>query len=165
VNTVKRKKLGLKGKRGRPRGSKNKPKPVILPEEQPTKPKKRGPRNPWKDGKSYFFQVDVERRELEFYQPFKFSETLEYIANLFYGECITSNPVEIVNSLLRRLFCFTGPWTLERAELSLLAYMFLKKGDIDRSWLIDQSYPEQYFTGMPGLEITTLEPLTITGGI
>lgn len=135
VLTLKQRKNRVKGKRGRPKGSPNRPKPLPTPKTGSSKPKKRGPKNPWRDGTSLFIHVHVDQRQLRCYQPFTYEITLKYVARLFYGQCITSNPVEIVNSQIRRILRMTGPWRLHRAELALLAFMFLKKEIITEIWL------------------------------
>jgi hypothetical protein len=123
------KKVHKKGKQGRPKGSKNRPKEVIEEEkrqkEKQKDQKKRGPKDPFKDAKTHVYHYDKDKGLFHpMYQSDKtFIECLRILLSLFENKHITTNPVENVFSVLKKLIDFRGKRDLEYWHL-LLTYYF-----------------------------------------
>jgi len=123
------KKIHKKGKRGRPKGKKNRPKEVIEEEKrQKEKEKgqqKKGPKDPFKDAETHVYHYDKE--EGTFHPMYESDETfvecLQELLRVFGNKHITTNPVENVFSVLKKLIDFRGKRDLKYWRL-LLTYYF-----------------------------------------
>ena len=123
------KKICEKGKRGRKKGGKNRLKAEITAEkrqkaEQKGK-KKRGPRDPFKDAETHAYYYN---REEGFIRPIGGSDEwvakcLKLLLAWFQGKHITTNPVENIYSVLKKLIDFRGKRDLDYWRL-LLTYFF-----------------------------------------
>lgn len=123
------KKKHEKGKRGRKKGGKNRSKAIIeeekrQKEEQKIK-KKRGPKDPFKDAETHVYHYDKDRGEFRpmYESDEKFVECLRELLTVFGNKHITTNPVENIYSVLKKLIDFRGKRDLEYWRL-LLKYYF-----------------------------------------
>jgi len=123
------KKIHKKEKRGRPKGSKNRLKEVIEEEkrqkEEEKGEKKKGPKDPFKDAETHVYHYDKEKGLfLPMYESDEtFVECLLVLLSVFGNKHITTNPVENVFSVLKKLIDFRGKRDLEYWHL-LLTYYF-----------------------------------------
>ncbi len=123
------KKIHKKGKQGRPRGRKNRPKEVIEEEkrqkEKQKGQKKRGPKDPFKDAETHVYHYDKKKGLfLPLYKSDEtFIECLQELLRVFGNKHITTNPVENIFSVLKKLIDFRGKRDLEYWRL-LLTYSF-----------------------------------------
>lgn len=117
------------GKRGRKRGGKNRPKTVIEQEKRQKKENKgkrrRGPINPFKHGKTHIYHFN--HKEGLFHPRYGSDETvavcLKQLCSVFKDKHITTNPVENVFSVIKKLIDFRGRRDLEQWRL-LTRYYF-----------------------------------------
>jgi len=123
------KKIYETGKRGRKKGGKNRSKAVIEQEKRQKKQnkgkKKRGPKNPFKHGETHIFHYD--KKEGLFLPRYRSDETvaesLQELPEVFKDKHITTNPVENVFSVIKKLIDFRGRRDLEHWRL-LTRYFF-----------------------------------------
>ena len=123
------KKIYETGKIGRKKGSKNRSKAVIEQEKRQKErnkgKKKRGPKNPFKHGETHIFHYD--KKEGLFLPRYRSDETvaesLQELHELFKDKHITTNPVENVFSVIKKLIDFRGRRDLEHWRL-LTCYFF-----------------------------------------
>lgn len=123
------KKIHKKGKRGRPKGGKNRPKEVIEDEKRQKEgqkgKKKKGPKDPFKDAETHVYHYDEKKGLfLPMYRSDEtFVECLQELLRVFRNKHITTNPVENVFSVLKKLIDFRGKRNLDYWQL-LLTYYF-----------------------------------------
>jgi len=123
------KKIHKKGKQGRPQGSKNRPKEIIeeakRQKEEQKDQKKRGPKDPFKDAETHVYHYDKkEGLFLPMYESDEtFIECLQELLRVFGNKHITTNPVENIFSVLKKLIDFRGKRDLDYWHL-LLTYYF-----------------------------------------
>ncbi|MHA1785368.1 MAG: DDE-type integrase/transposase/recombinase [Candidatus Helarchaeota archaeon] len=103
------------GKRGRKKGSKNRPKKIIRAEKKrKRKRKKRGPKNPFKHGKTHVYHYFNDERGIGVlgHSNPEIGANLEELAKIFKEKCITTNLIEQEFSSLKKLIDFRGKRTL-----------------------------------------------------
>lgn len=123
------KKIHETGKRGRKRGGKNRSKDVIEREKRQKKKNKgkvkRGPKNPFKHGETHVYHYD--KKEGLFHPKYNSDEKVidcfKELSAAFENKHITTNPVENVFSVLKKLIDFRGKRVLEYWQL-LIRYFF-----------------------------------------
>jgi len=117
------------GKRGRKRGGKNRAKDVIEQEKRQKEKNegkmKKGPKNPFKHGKPHIFHYD--KKEGLFHPKYGSDEIvvdcLNKLWRVFKDKHITTNPVENIFSVIKKLIDFRGKRTLDYWHL-LIRYFF-----------------------------------------
>jgi len=114
-------------KRGRPRGSKNKPKS----KKKSVKPNKRGRRGLFKvfyKGKRGYVKVDPYRMMLKFSKNMdpKIVATLKELFGLFFRMTIQNNVGEGSNSVLQSLLKLCGPKTESSVEKKIRAFVIIR---------------------------------------
>ena len=117
------------GKLGRKKGGKNRPKEIIEKEKRQKKEQKgkikRGPKDPFRDGTNHVYHYDKE--EGLFHPKYKSDEQVvacfQELLAVFKNKHITTNPVENVFSVLKKLIDFRGKRVLEYWKL-LIRYFF-----------------------------------------
>ena len=123
------KKLHEKGKRGRKKGSKNRPKAIIEREKQQRKSVKkrlkRGPKDPFKCGETHVYHYN---KEMGLFHPVynsdeKIIDCFDALLSVFGEKHVTTNPVENVFSVLKKLIDFRGKRDLDYWRL-LIRYFF-----------------------------------------
>jgi hypothetical protein len=138
------KKIHKKGKRGRPKGSKNRPKEVIEEEkrqkEEEKGQKKRGPKDPFKDAETHVYHFDKEEGLfLPMYESDEtFVECLQELLSVFGNKHITTNPVENVFSVLKKLIDFRGKRDLEYWHLLLTYYFTVRECPLILKEVLDE---------------------------
>jgi len=123
------KKIYETGKMGRKKGGKNRPKDVIDREKRQKKKSKgkikRGPKNPFKHGEIHVYHYDKE--EGLFHPRYSSDESvvncLQELVTVFESRHITTNPVENIFSVLKKLIDFRGRRSLDFWKL-LIRYYF-----------------------------------------
>jgi transposase-like protein len=123
------KKIHERGKRGRKKGGKNRPKEIIEQEKRRKKKNKstikKGPKNPFKHGEIHVYHHD--KKEGLFHPKYgsdeKVVSCLTELLPVFESKHITTNPVENVFSVFKKLIDFRGKRTLEYWQL-LIRYFF-----------------------------------------
>ena len=118
-----------KGKRGRLKGGKKSLKEVIKEEERQKEKKKgqkkRGLKDPFKDAETHIYHYDKEKGL--FLMMYKLDETfvecLRELLRVFGNKHITTNPVENIFSVLRKLIDFQDKQDLDYWR-NLLTYNF-----------------------------------------
>ncbi len=123
------KKIHETGKRGRKQGGRNRPKAVIEREKRQKKQnkgkRKKGPKNPFKHGETHIYHYD--KKEGLFHPRYRsdeiVAESLQELHDLFKDKHITTNPVENVFSVIKKLIDFRGRRDLEHWRL-LTRYFF-----------------------------------------
>jgi hypothetical protein len=119
-------------KRGRKKGTKNRPKAVIEAEKRQkaeTPPKKRGPKNYFRSGEVHYFQYNLKERlvfPLWGSDP-QIAILLSNIGQIFAGKCITTNLVEKEWSGLKELINFRGKRSLVLWQKILPTYFVLRR--------------------------------------
>jgi len=123
------KRIHEKGKRGRKKGSKNRPKKVIEREKrqkQKQKGKRKpGPKNPFKHGEIHVYHYDAKMGLVhpKYGSDERIVKYLETLNSIFKDKHITTNPVENVFSVIKKLIDFRGKRTLEFWRM-LIRYHF-----------------------------------------
>ena len=123
------KKIHETGKRGRKKGGKNRSKTIVEREKRQKKYKKgkqkRGPKNPFKHGEThiYHFNKKVGLFHPRFGSDESVAENLQELLVLFKDKHVTTNPVENVFSVIKKLIDFRGRRDLEQWRL-LIRYFF-----------------------------------------
>jgi hypothetical protein len=120
-----------KGKRGRKRGGKNRPKKEIASEKKRTKgSKKRGPKNPFKDAitRVFHYYKEEERIGVLGHSNPEIAINLEVLAKVFKGKCVTTNLIEQEFSTLKKLIDFRGKRSL-CAWISTINFYFTVRAD------------------------------------
>ena len=119
------------GKRGRKKGETNRPKKIINAEKNPKrKRKKRGPKNPFKNGKTHvyhYFKDEGGIGVLGHSYP-EIGASLEELAKVFKEKCITTNLIEQEFSSLKKLIDFRGKRTLS-TWISTINFFFTIRAD------------------------------------
>lgn len=123
------KKIYETGKRGRKKGGKNRPKAVIEQEKRHKKQNKgkikKGPKNPFRHGEAHIYHYN--KKEGLFHPRYRsdeiVAESLQELHDLFKDKHITTNPVENVFSVIKKLIDFRGRRDLELWRL-LTRYFF-----------------------------------------
>jgi hypothetical protein len=117
------------GKRGRKKGGKNRPKAVIIHEKRQKKKNKdatkRGPKNPFKHGETHVYHFDKKKGLFhpKYGSDENVVECLQELCSVFQNKHITTNPVENIFSVLKKLIDFRGKRSLEYWQL-LIRYFF-----------------------------------------
>jgi len=123
------KNIHQKGKRGRKKGGKNRSKAEITEEkrqkEEQKDKKKRGPQDPFKDAETHVYSYVKEEGLI---RPIggsdeRVAKCLKLLLGWFQGKHITTNPVENIYSVLKKLIDFRGKRDLDYWRL-LLTYFF-----------------------------------------
>lgn len=117
------------GKRGRKKGGKNRSKAVIEQEKRQKRHDKgkikRGPKNPFKHGETHVYHYN--KKEGLFHPRYdsdeSVAESLQELHVLFKDKHVTTNPVENVFSVIKKLIDFRGRRNLEHWRL-LTRYFF-----------------------------------------
>ena len=117
------------GKRGRKKGGKNRPKAVVEKEKRQKKKNrgkiKRGPKNPFKHGETHVYHYD--RKKGLFHPRYRSDETvvvcLNELCSVFQNKHITTNPIENIFSVIKKLIDFRGKRDLDYWKL-LIHYFF-----------------------------------------
>ncbi|MHA1784511.1 MAG: hypothetical protein ACTSVY_15895 [Candidatus Helarchaeota archaeon] len=120
-----------KGKRGRKKGGKNRPKKKIVAEKKAKKiPKKRGPKNPFKDAMTqvYHYYKDEGRVGVLGGSNPEIAANLEELLKVFKGKCITTNLIEQEFSSIKKLIDFRGNRSLS-AWISTINFYFTVRAD------------------------------------
>ncbi|MHA1299160.1 MAG: DDE-type integrase/transposase/recombinase, partial [Candidatus Helarchaeota archaeon] len=159
----KKKEIKKKKKRGRPKGSKNRPKHVIEYEKREKlkrkgkvgRPKKtdkeknkkkkgtRGRKNFFKTGEYMVYQFNMKEGKVA---PLwnanpVVAEALEVCSKYFAGGCITTNYVEQQFSTLKKLIDFRGKRTLQTWKSILLAYFTIREDPTILEHVMNQITP------------------------
>jgi len=103
------------GRRGRKQGGKNRPKKITAEEKiRKRKRRKRGPKNPYKDAETHVYHYFKDEGGIGVWahsNP-EIGVTLEALAKVFKGKCVTTNLIEQEFSSLKKLIDFRGKRTL-----------------------------------------------------
>lgn len=123
------KKMQEIGKKGRKKGGKNRPKAIIENEKRQKKKNKdkikRGPKNPFKHGELHIYHFDKKKGLFHprYYSDESIVNCLQELVKVFESRHITTNPVENIFSVIKKLIDFRGNRTLDFWKL-LLRYYF-----------------------------------------
>lgn len=120
-----------KGKRGRKKGGKNRPKKEIAAEKKTKKkPKKRGPKDPFEDATThvYHYYKKKERIGVLGHSNPEIAINLEALTKVFKGKCMTTNLIEQEFSTLKKLIDFRGKRTL-CTWISTINFYFTVRAD------------------------------------
>ena len=120
-----------KGKKGRKKGGKNRPKEEIDVEKKlKKKPKKRGPKDPFKDAIThvYHYYKDGGRIGVLGHSNPEIAANLEALSKVFKGKCMTTNLIEQEFSTLKKLIDFRGKRTLG-TWISTINFYFTVRAD------------------------------------
>lgn len=120
-----------KGKRGRKSGGKNRPKKEIAMEKKrKKKPKKRGPKDPYRDAITRVFHYYRKEGRIGVFgnsNP-EIAISLEALAEVFKGKCVTTNLIEQEFSTLKKLIDFRGKRSL-CTWISTINFYFTVRAD------------------------------------
>jgi len=132
------------GKRGRKKGGRNRPKKIIRAEKKrKRKRKKRGPKNPFKHGKTHVYHYFKDERGIGVlgHSNPEIGANLEELAKIFKGKCITTNLIEQEFSSLKKLIDFRGKRTLSTWISTINFYFTIRE------------YPEMLENSLKGTRI------------
>ncbi len=123
------KKIYEKGKKGRKKGGKNRPRDVIEREKRQNAKKKkgakRGPKDPYKNGTTHVYHYN--KKEGLFHPKYGSDEKvvacLKELLPVFKNKHVTTNPVENIFSVINKLIDFRGKRDLNFWRL-LIRYFF-----------------------------------------
>jgi hypothetical protein len=138
------KKIHKKGKRGRPKGVRNRPKELVEEErrqkEEQKGQKKRGPKDPFKNAETHVYHYDKEKGLfLPMYESDEtFVECLQELLKVFGNKHITTNPVENIFSVLKKLIDFRGKRDLEYWRLLLTYYFTVRECPLILKEVLDE---------------------------
>jgi hypothetical protein len=119
-------------KRGRKKGTRNRPKDVIEAEKRQkaeTPPKKRGPTNYFRSGELHYYQYRQKERLVipRWGSDPRVAMLLTDLGRVFDGKCITTNLVEKEWSGLKELINFRGKRSVEVWQKILPTYFVLRR--------------------------------------
>ena len=119
------------GKRGRKRGGTNRSKELISAEKKrKRKRKKRGPKNPFKHGKTHVYHYFKDERGIGVlgHSNPEIGTSLGELAKVFKGKCVTTNLIEQEFSSLKKLIDFRGKRSLS-TWISTINFFFTIRAD------------------------------------